>query len=123
MKLMILVAVVAGVIGAWAGFNSWQSGPVTTTIHSALSVLIGGNMLMCSWAWWRAKPGSGDATVMTTLMLLSGAILLGILPRLFWPTNDGRHLVGSISSALIVTVIAVVQIRNRRRLGGQSKPV
>lgn len=123
MRLMLLVAVVAGVVGIWAGVNSWQLGPVTTTIQSGLAVLVGGNLLMCSWAWSRAKPGSGDAMVMPTLLLLSGAILIGILPRLFWPSNDGRHMVGSIASSVIVTVIAVVQIRKRRRLRDQAKSV
>lgn len=123
MKLMLLVAAAAGAVGVWAGFNSWQLGPVTTTIQSGLAVLVGGNLLMCSWVWARAKPGSGDAMVMPTLLLLSAAILIGILPRLLWPLNDGRHMVGSIASAVIVIVIAVVQIRKRRRLRDQATPV
>ena len=123
MKLLLPVAVVAGALGVWAGFNGWQSGAVRTTGHAVLAVLVGGNLLICSWAWWRAKPGSGDATVLPTLMLLSAAMLIGILPRLFWPSSDDMQVVGSTASAVIVIAIAMVQIRKRKRLRNQARPL
>lgn len=123
MKPIILVAAVAGALGIWAGFNGWQSTAITTTIHAGVALVIGGNLLVCSWVWSRAKPGSGDAMVLPTVILLSAAILVGILPRLFWPSADGVHMASSIASAAIVTVIAVVQSRKRRRLRDQARPV
>lgn len=121
MKPMLLAVLVAGAIGLWAGFNFGRSGTVTTSIHAGLAVLIGANLLFSSWVWWRAKPGSGDAMVLPTLMLILAAMLIAILPRLFWPSNDGSHMVGSVASAVIATFIAVVQIRKRRRLRDHAK--
>ena len=123
MKPTLLVAVAGGALGVWAGFNSWQSDTATTTFYAGLSVLIGGNLLLCSWAWWKATPGSGDAMVMPTLVLLSSGILVGILPRLFWPSSDGAHVVGSLVSAAIVISTAIVQFRKRRRLRDKARPV
>jgi hypothetical protein len=118
MQPMLLAVLVAGAIGLWAGFSFGRSGTVATSVHA---VLIGANLLFSSWVWWRAKPGSGDAMVLPTVMFISAATLIGILPRLFWPSNDGSHMVGSIASAVIMTFIAVVQIRKRRRLRGQAR--
>jgi uncharacterized membrane protein YoaK (UPF0700 family) len=120
---MLLVALVAGAIGVWAGFSFWQSDTVMTNIHAGLAVLVGANLLFCSWIWSRAKPGSGDAMVLPTFMFVLAAMLIGILPRLFWPSTDGIHMVGSIASTVIVIVIAVMQIRKRRRLRHEAKPV
>ena len=122
MKLMLFVTAVAGAVGVWAGFSGWQLGVVRTTVEAGVTVLTGGSLLICSWAWWRAKPGSGDAMVSPTLMLLWAGLLIGILPRLFWPSADNVHMVGSIASAVIVTAIAVVEFRKRRRLRAQAKP-
>jgi hypothetical protein len=123
MKLMLGVAAVAGAIGVWAGFNAWQSAAVTTTVYAGLAVLAGGNLFFCSWLRWRAQPGSGDAMVLPTLILLSAAMLIGILPRLLWPAAEVLHIAGSVTSALIATSAAVVQIRKRRRLRKQMGSV
>ena len=120
-KPLLLASVVAGAIGLWAGFNFGRSGTVATSVHAGLAVLVGAILLFSSWVWWRAKPGSGDAMVLPTVMFISAAMLLGILPRLFWPSTDGSHMVGSIASAVIMTFIAVVQIRKRRRLRDQVR--
>jgi hypothetical protein len=51
------------------------------------------------------------------------AMLIGILPRLVWPSTDSAHVAGSIASAAIVTVIAVLQLRERRRRRDQATTV
>jgi hypothetical protein len=119
---MLLGALVAGAIGVWAGFDGWQSGTPTMRVYAAVAVLTGGNLLFCSWLWWRAKPDSADAMVLPTLLLLSGGMLIGIVPRLFWPSAGGIHVAGSIASAVVVIAITVVQIRRRRRLRDQARP-
>jgi hypothetical protein len=120
---MLWLALVAGMIGVWAGFNFGRSDTITTNIHAGLAALIGANLLFSSWVWWRATPGSGDAMVMPTVILISAAMLIGILPRLLWPSNDGSHMVGSIASAVIVTFLAFVQIRKRRRLRDHQRAI
>ena len=122
-KMMLGVAAVAGAIGVWAGLNASQSAAITTTVHAGLAVLIGGNLLLCSWLWWRAKPGSGDAMVLPTIILLSAVMLIGILPRLFWPTAEGLQMTAKVASSLILASVVVVQFRTRRRLRQQTGPV
>lgn len=121
MKLMLFVTAVAGAVGVWAGFSGGPFGMVRTTLDAGLAVVVGGSLIVCAWACWRAKPGSGDAMVLPTLVLLWAGLLIGILPRLFWPSADSIHMVGSVTSAVIVTGIAAAQIRKRRRLRDQAK--
>ena len=120
MKPMLGVAVAAVGFGLWAGFNGWSSPPILKTVNAGLSALIGANLLFCSWLLWRAKPGSGDATVLPMLIVLSVAILLGNLPRLLWPESDALRMAGSIACLLIVTIVLVVEMRKRRRLRQRS---
>ena len=124
MKPILLVAVVAGSFAMWAGFISWQSGAVTTTVFAGLTVLIGGSLLTCSWLWWNDKLASGDGTVIPTLiLLLCGGTLIGILPRLFSLSSDGSNLVGSVATAILIATAAIVQSRKRRKLRDKSEPV
>jgi hypothetical protein len=123
MRPILIVALVAGVVGVWAGFTFGQSDTATTNVHAALAVLAGANLLFSAWVWRRAKSGSGDAMVLPTVMLVLVAMLIGILPRLIWPATDSVHVAGSIASAAIVTVIAVLQLRQRRRRRDQATTV
>jgi hypothetical protein len=109
-------AVVAAALGFWGGVSAWHSAGVGTNILAGAAILIGGNLLVCAWLWRRAQPGSGDAMVLPTLVGLGAAMLLGILPRLFWPAAEALQIAGSIANVLIVTVLTAVHIRNRRRL-------
>ena len=115
MKLMVGVAVVAGAVGVWAGFHAWESAAVARTVEASLAILFSGNLLFCSWLWWRAQPGSGDAMALPTLIVLQTAMLIGILPRLLWPAAETFQMAASVASAVIMIGIAVVQIRKRRR--------
>ena len=109
--------------------------------QAVLAIVIGGNLVLCLWVRYRARPGSGDAMVMTSdrravvssmpvVALLSAAMLIGILPRLFWPAAEGIHIAGSIASLIVTTVVSVmqirrivIQIRRRRSLHRGARPV
>jgi hypothetical protein len=54
--------------------------------------------------------------VLPALVLFSAAMLLGILPRLFWPGVDWLHTAGSVASIGVMTVVMIRQIRSRRSL-------
>ena len=123
MRPMLWLALVVGMIGIWAGFTFGRSDSITTNIYAGLAALIGANLLFSSWVCWKATPRSGDVMAMPTVMLISAAMLIGFLPRLLWPSNDMSHIVGSLASAVIVTVLALVQIRKRRRLRDQRSAV
>jgi hypothetical protein len=123
MKRVLGVAVVAMALGVWSGVRAWQSASVAVNIQAGLAIFIGCNLVLCLWVWHRARPGSGDAMVMPVVALLSAAMLIGILPRLFWPAAEGIHIAGSIASMIVTTVVLVMQIRRRRSLHRGTRPV
>ena len=123
MKRVLGVAVVALALGVWGGVRAWQSASVAVNIQSGLAIAIGCNLALCVWVWYRARPGSGDARVMPVIALLSAAMLVGILPGLFWPAADGLHIGGSIASIIVTTAVLVMQFRLLRRLRRGARPV
>ena len=122
-RLFALTIGAAAALGIWGGLSAWQSPGVGTRILSGTAIVIGANLLFSIWLWLRARPGSGDAMVLPTVVILSASMLLGMLPRLFWPAAEGLQIAGSIASILIVTVLIVIQWRQRRRLQRAAKSV
>jgi len=122
-KTLGMTAVVIAALGFWAGVIAYPSASFMTGVQMGLAMLFGGNLLLCLWLWYRAEPGSGDAMVVPTLVLLSASMLLGILPRLFWPTAEGLHTAGSIGSVVVPTVLVIMQVRRRRKLSGGTRSV
>jgi hypothetical protein len=57
------------------------------------------------------------------LAVSSGAILVGLLPRIFWPNAFWLHLAAWSVSISAMLVMLTVQIRRRRRLRGGPRPV
>ena len=114
MKRVLGVAIVAVALGVWGGVRAWQSASVAVNIQAGLAIVIGGGLVLCLWGWYRARPGSGDAMVAPVIALLSAAMLVGILPRVFWPAAEGIHIAGSIVSMIVTTVALIMQIRRRR---------
>ena len=111
-----LTTVLVAMAGIWAGASAWRSSAIMTNVQAGLAILIAANLLFCLWLWRRAQPGSGDAMVLPGTMLLSVAMLLGIVPKLFWPAAEGVQIAGTIASVIVVTIMLVLQIRNRRSL-------
>ena len=122
MNRVLGVAIVAAALGVWGGVRAWQSASVSGNIQAALAIVIGGNLILCLWVWYRARPGSGDAMVVPVIALLSAAMLVGILPRVFWPAAEGIHIAGSIASLIVTTVVLIMQIRRRRSLRRGAGP-
>ena len=116
MKPILGLTAVVGALGVWAGFQAWRSAAVMTNVPAGLAIVIGANLLFSLWLWRRAQPGSGDAVVLPAVVGLSVSVLVGILPRLFWPAAEGLHIAGSVASLLLVTVLLVTQIRRRRKV-------
>ncbi len=130
MKRVLVVAAVALALGVWGGVRAWQSASVAVNSQAVLAIVIGGNLLLCLCVWYRARPLSGVAEMMPVIVLLMVAMLVGILPKLFWPAAEGIHMAGSIARMIltmgvIVTQIRriVIQIRRRRSLHCGARPV
>ena len=110
------LAAVAFVLGAWAGFRANGSTSLEARFLTGVAIFIGCNILLCSWAWYRAEPGSGDRMLLPTVMLMSAAMLVSILPRLFWPAAERLHIAAGMVSVAVPAVVLIMQIRRRRRL-------
>jgi hypothetical protein len=65
-------------------------------------------------AWWRARPGSGDAVFAPSGLVQTGAILVGILPQLITPNFEPLQITGSMVS-IVLTVVAFIMFRRRLR--------
>ena len=98
--------------------------------QAVLAVVIGGNLVLCLSVWHWARSGSGAVKAMPVIALLMVAMLVGILPRLFWPAAESIHIAGSIASLIVTTVVIVmqirrivIQIRRRRSLHRGARPV
>jgi hypothetical protein len=92
------------------------------TFQAGLAFVIACNLLLCLWLWYRARPGSGDAMVLPSVALLSGSMLVGILPRLLWPDDRGLQLAGIIASIIVPAVLLTIQIRHKWRLRRNARP-
>ena len=111
MKRVLSVAVVALAIGVWAGIRAWPSASVAVNKDTVIAIVLGGNLVLCLWVWYWARPRAGAVKAMPFVALLTVAMLLGILPKLFWPAADGIHIAGTVASLIVMTGISVMQIR------------
>lgn len=117
------MVVVAALVGFWAGVSAWGNASFQARAETGLAVFIGSNLLFCLWLWYRAKPDSGDAMALPAVVLLSASMLVGILPRLFWPDAEGIRIAASIASTIVPIVLIIMQIRRWRRLRQAKRPV
>ena len=113
--LVIVFAALGLAAGIWGGIHAHQSASFHAKVEAGLAIVFGGNLLLGLWVWYRARPGSGDARNGPVLALLAAAMLVGILPRVFWPTNEGVQAAGSIASAIAATAVVIIQLRFLRR--------
>ena len=111
--LGVVVVALALALGVWGGVHTWPSASVAMNMQAGLAIVVGCNLVLCLWVWYRAPRGSGD-TIMPVIALLMAAMLTGNLPRLFWPAAEGIHIAGSIASMIVTTVAVVMLIRRRR---------
>ena len=112
---VVVAALALAAVGIWGGIQARQSASASAKIEAGLAILIGCNLLLCLWLWYRARPGSGDAMVVPVIALLSASMLVGILPRVFWPADEGIRIAGSIASVIATTAVVIMQLRLRRQ--------
>jgi magnesium-transporting ATPase (P-type) len=111
MKRGLGVAVVALVIAAWAGIRAWPSASVAVNNDTVIAIVLGVNLVLCLSVWYWARPRAGAVKAMPFVALLMVAMLLGLLPRLFWPAADGIHVAGTVASLIVTTGMSVMQVR------------
>jgi hypothetical protein len=81
-----------------------------TSVDLLLAVFIGANLLFMIWVWFRSRPGSGDALLLPGIILLSISMLIGILPKIFWPSAERIQIAGSIASVVLTIVVTVASL-------------
>jgi hypothetical protein len=116
MKWLIGLALAAFGLGVWAASRADGSALIETRFQTGIAIFLGCNLLFGIWVWWRAKPGSGDRMLMPTNSLMTAAMLIGILPRLFWPAAQSAHIAATIVSLGVMAVTVIVQHRRRKRI-------
>ena len=112
----VVVAALGSALGIWGGIQAYRSSSISAEIQVGLVIVIGCNLLLCLWLWYRAKSGSGDAMNAPVIALLSASMLVGILPRVVWPADEGIRIAASIASIIGTTAVLIIQLRRRRRL-------
>jgi hypothetical protein len=86
-----------------------------TSVYTGLAVFLGANLLVMVWLWVRARPDSGDRLVLPAVILGQIPMLVGILPKVFWPNSDRIQVAGSIASIILVIPAIVIGLRMIRR--------
>jgi uncharacterized membrane protein YhhN len=114
MKWILGIAAVFMVLGAWAGFRADAS--IDARFQTGLAVFLACHLLFCIAVWYHTEPGSGDRLVLPTVMLTSAAMLIGILPRLFWPGAERLHIAAWIVGLGVMAVALIRQVRRRKQL-------
>jgi ABC-type glucose/galactose transport system permease subunit len=118
MKPLVLVSVVfvvAMALGVAAGLSVWQSTSLMAKVDVAIAVLFGGLLLTSMWGWYHATSDSPDRKVLSTMMMVYAALLLGLMPRIVWPDGGWKRTAASILALCASTGILIWQLRERRR--------
>jgi hypothetical protein len=116
MKRTFWFAALLGGLGVWSGFRAASHPSLAIAIYSGFAIVIGANLLLMTWLWFRSSPGSGDALVLPGLMLCSVSMLVGLLPRLYWPEHNMLGTVASILSAVLMLVTVLWWRRKQRQV-------
>jgi len=111
-------------LGVWSGLCA-QPASASVIVQAGIAIVMGGNLLLFCWLWYRARPGTGDAIFSPAGALLSASMLVGTLPRLFWPTDSGIRIAGSVASVVLTAVAVIIGLRRKRnlRLSGRPRPL
>jgi hypothetical protein len=106
------IAVVLVALGHWAGVlrSAVEMVPAGVAVFVVCHLLFGLSMRS------DFPLAGGGRIVSPTLVPQSVAVLLAILPRLFWPTAERVQLTAVIASLVILGVMWVRLIRRRRQI-------
>lgn len=83
-------------------------------------VFIACSMVLAAWAWYRARPGSGERNLLPMLLLLSISMLVGLLPRVLWPDAARVKIGGSIASIVLTVIATLIGARRLSRAGRRT---
>ena len=116
--LISLVCIVAMALGIAAGLSVWQSASLMAKVDVAIALTFGVMLLFSLWHWSRAEPNTHDRRSLSTLMMVSAALLLGALPRVFWPEGGWPRAAASILAlcASLGTLIWLLRARRKQRV-------
>ena len=105
------IAAVLVALGHWAGFLP----TAREMVPAGLAVFVVCHLLFGLSVRSRFPLAGGDRAVPPNLILSSAAMLLVLLPRLFWPAAERVQLAAAIVSLVLLGVGFVRMIRRRRQ--------
>jgi len=76
-------------------------------VEIALVIVISCNLVFTAWLWYRARSESDKLRSLPMLLVLSIAMLVGILPRVLWPEAERVKIGGSIAS-IVLSIVAMI---------------
>jgi hypothetical protein len=115
MKAIWIVSALAMSLGLAMGLRGWASAAISMKVDLVIAVYFFGMLLVCLWNWNRAAPDSPDRRFMSTMMMLSAALLLGAMPRVLWPEGGWPRMAGSTLALCATIGILIRLLRQRRR--------
>ena len=84
------------------------------TFYPWLALFVGANLALSVGLWIRARPDSGDRWALPPVMLVSIAMLIGILPKVVLPDAQGLQIAASIASIVLASVATIISVRRIR---------
>lgn len=108
---LLVIAAVVVALGHWAGFLPTAN----EMVPAGLAVFILSRLLFGLRVRAQVQPTAGNRIVLPNLVLGSVAMLLAVLPRLFWPTVEWVQTAALIVSFVLLGVMWVGLIRRRRQ--------
>jgi hypothetical protein len=112
------IAAVLVALGHWAGLLPTAN----EMVPAGIAVFIVCHLLVGLWIRSRVQPVAGDRVVLPNLILGSVAMLLAVLPRLFFPRAEWVQSAALFVSLVLLGVMWVSLIRRRRALRQSGPP-
>jgi hypothetical protein len=104
-------ASVALALAIWGGLRVWQSAAAGADTQLWLALVLGANLFLSLWVWYRAQPSGSWGGLLPSVSLLMAAMLLEELPQVLWPADESVHLAGSIAGSVVIGAVIVMQVR------------
>lgn len=116
---LLVIAAVLVALGHWAGLLPTAE----EMVPAGLAIFIVSHLLFGLSVRVQVQPTAGDRIVLPNLVLGSVAMLLAILPRLFWPTVEWVQTAALIVSFVLLGVMWVKMIRRHRAMRQNRGPL
>jgi hypothetical protein len=82
-----------------------------TTLKIVAVVLVGISLVAQGWMWRQLRRDGGDTSVLVPMFTVCVSMLIGVLPRLLWPSHESVQIAGSVVSIVLTSIAMVLSMR------------